>query len=409
MSRRVANWIEGFIEYSQVFNCPQRYRRWAAIWTLGTVGKRSIAMSVRGNMLAPNLFVQLIGGPSTGKSQAVNAIKSVLSPATRFNYIPPSVTRAGLEDFMVGNLQTRKDPSGQALASNECIGLSEEMQGIIPDQDLGHLTLYNILYDLPNTHKAVTRSHGEIRLEAPYCSIFTGAQPAFLAHVLPEQAWGMGFMSRSIMVWGTSPPRRSMFEASVIDQKLKADLIHDLASIHDLYGWMQWTPEAKALYNEWWVNHGGLPIPSHQRLAMGYNGRRELHMVKLAMIHSLAESNELWVTDQHVAAAIAALLEAEKEMSHIFNEMAKAGSTMALEDIIDLVRQKTMRGEETSEAVLIDMLSRRFNANQVQPIITNLINSGAIVLSNNSNVQGLRKFKLGRHTTSQQQAPPTSP
>lgn len=395
MARRVANWIEGFVEYASAYTTPDRYKRWAAIWTLSVAAKRSIAMKSRGNLLCPNLFVQLIGGPSTGKSQAVNAIKSVLSPASKFRFIPPSVTRAGLEDFMKDNLQQRTDPSGRAMFSNECIGLSEEMQGILPDQDLGHLTLYNILFDLPKTHTAVTRTHGEVRLEQPYCGIFTGAQPAFLAATLPEQAWGMGFMSRSIMVWGTPPPRRSMFDTQEVDFKLQEDLIADLKDVFNLHGFFTWSKTAKDLYDTWWVEKGGQPVPQHKRLAVGYNGRRELHMVKLAMIHSLAESSSLIVEQRHVAQAISDLLEVEKQMQHIFNEMAKVGSVAALEDVYDRIRADTTNGSTTAESTLIEMLMARFPSSQVHSIIENLLAAGHIRAVKGDTTRGNRRFQWG--------------
>lgn len=395
MPRRLSNLIDSFVEYAQVYNTPERYRLWAGVFCVSAAAKRSIAMQSRGMMLPPNLFTILVGGPATGKSQAVNAIRSVLLPATSYSLIPPSVTRAGLEDFMVGNMQQRRAPDGRAIASNECIGLSEEMQGILPDQDLGHLTLYNTLYDPQQVHKAQTRTHGEIRLETPYCTIFTGAQPAFLSTILPEQAWGMGFMSRSIMIWGTPPPRRSMFVDSKVNTKLQADIIHDLKDIFNTYGWMHWSPDAEALYDNWWVEHGGLPVPKHKRLAMGYNGRREVQMAKLSMIFSLAESGDLIVEEPHVARAISTLLEAESQMQHIFNEMNTTGTMVALEDVLDVVRNNTAADKDTDEAEIIHLLIQRFPSTQVHSYIENLLHAGALRVSNSNGARGFRKFRLG--------------
>lgn len=366
---------------------------------LGTAVRRKVGMRARGNALHPNLFIELVGGPGTGKSQSVNAVRSIFLPATNSSIIPPSVTRAGMEDYMQGNLQQSKSPDGSLLLSHECIGLSEEMQGILPDQDLGHLTLYNILYDLPKQHKAQTRTHGAVALEAPYCSILTGAQPAFLATTMPEQAWGMGFMSRSIMVFDTPRERRSMFELRDVDQKLKADLIHDLKEITSYYGWIDWSEKAVALYHEWWVVHGGQPIPSSKRLAMGYNSRRELHMAKLAMVHALSRRettpDNLLVEVLDVAAAIKDLLHFEQQMKHIFIEMAATGSMVALADVIDRVKTDSAEGKDTQEATLIEMLMQRFPSTQVHSLIENLITAKAIVLQGGVNIKGIRKFRAG--------------
>ena len=395
MARRLADFITGFAHYSEVYNTTPLFAKAAAMWMVGTAVRRGVGMRARGNALHPNLFIELVGGPGTGKSQSITAARSIFIPATNSSVIPASVTRAGMEDYMQKNLQQTKSPDGGLLLSHECIGLSEEMQGILPDQDLGHLTLYNILYDLPKLHKAVTRSHGEVALEAPYCSILTGAQPAFLATTMPEQAWGMGFMSRSIMVFDVPRERRSMFVLRDIDPKLKADLITDLKSISELYGWMTWSAEAEGLYNEWWVEAGGLPVPPAKRLAMGYNARRELHMAKLAMIFSLSRSDELLVTEQDVAEAIQTLLLFESKMNNIFQEMAATGSMVMLQDVIDKIKADTAEGRVTEEASIINMLMQRFPSTQVHSMIDNLINAKAIKMVGGIDVKGCRKFQAG--------------
>lgn len=393
MSRRLPDFVEGFERFAQTFNTTPLFSKWAALWMLGTAVTRAVGMKSRGNNLHPNLYCMLVGGPGTGKSQAVQATRRVFLPATGMSIIPPSITRAGLEDYMNSNMQQRQMPDGSALLSNECIGISEEMQGILPDQDLGHLTLYNILYDLPPSHRAQTRTHGKIELESPYCSILTGAQPAFLATSMPEQAWGMGFTSRTVMVFDRPRERRSMFEHAVVDTTLQAALIHDLKQVFNLRGWMTWEPEAVALYDEWWVKNGGQPIPQAKRLMMGYNSRRELHFAKLAMIMSLSRGNDLIVTFEDVAKAIEILLLTEDRMKLIFNEMAVTGSIVAIEDVIDMIRSKTAAGEACPEAEVIEALMQRISPTQVHAVIENLLASQVIKSVGGLDLKGFRKFQ----------------
>lgn len=397
MARRLLNFIDSFCEFALTYSTTRNYAKAGAMWMVGTAVTRQVAMKARANLTYPNMFFQLIGGPGTGKSQLINAVRRVLIPATKMSLIPASITRAGLEDYMQENLQSRKSPDGSPLFSNECIGLSEEMQGILPEHDISHLTLYNLLYDCPTIHKAVTRTNGEVKLESPYCSILTGAQPAFLATMLPEQAWGMGFMSRSILVFSAAAPRRSAFEFREVDMKLLADLIHDMGQIHKLVGYMEWSKGAKDMYDEWWVRHGGIPIPSAKRLAMGYNSRRELHFFKLAMIHSLARSDSLVVELEDAAAAVETLLHFESQMSHIFTEMSQTGSMIAIQDVLDSVKVKAAEDKDMDEADLINILMQRFPSTQVHATIENLLNSNAIQISKNTvvNARGFRKFTIG--------------
>jgi len=321
LERKLPDLIAAFKEYATPFNAGSAFIETAAIWMTSTTATRQVGTKLRGQYTTPNLYFMLVSGPGAGKSQSVKAVKSVLLPATGFSFVPQSVTRAGLQDFMQENLKTRRGPDGTLLPSNECIALSDEIQGILPEHDIGHLTFYNELYDTLSTYQAVTRSNGTVRLESPYCSIITGVQPAFLAMTIPEQAWGMGFMSRTIMIFDQISERTSAFEFEDVDHKLKSDIIADLKQIRTLYGYFKWEKQAKQLYEQWWVKQGGPPVPQNKRLAMGYNARRDLHFFKLSMAFSLSRSNELLVTVKDAARAIEYLTRSEDRMRHIFNEM----------------------------------------------------------------------------------------
>lgn len=378
MRRECEDLIEAFIKYSDPFNASPKFIEWGAVWMLGTTAGRAVGTKLRGQQTAPNLFVLLVAGPGSGKSQTVKAVKSVLLPATGLSFIPASVTRAGLQDYMQDNLKTRLAPDGTQIPSHECVALSDEMQGILPEHDIGHLTLYNELYDIQSVYKARTRSHGEINLQSPYCSIITGAQPAYLATTLPEQAWGMGFMSRSILVFDVPRERTSAFEHADVDYELKSKIIHDLKQVKALHGWFKWTKAARALYEEWWVKHGGPPVPSNKRLAMGYNARRDLHFFKLAMIFSLSRSNELIVDLDDARRAITLLTGTESRMRHIFNEMAATGVSAAYGDVIDAVRMRAADGGAMPESELVHMLMDRYQPTQVKVLIEQLLTSGVL-------------------------------
>ena len=375
MARLSKNWVADFIEFGKPFNTPPMFLEWGAIWQLTTAVGRQIGTRLRGQVLTPNMFIALLGGPGSGKSQAISAMRQIVLPACNISLIPASVTRAGLQDYMQENVQKRTSPDGSLMLSNECIALSEEMQGILPEHDIGHLTLYNELYDVRSVYKARTRSHGEINLQSPYCSIITGAQPAFLATTLPEQAWGMGFMSRLIMVFDTPNGRTSAFEFSDVDRKLQTSLITDLREISKLYGYFKWDKGARALYETWWVERGGPPIPGAKRLAMGYNSRRDMHFFKLAMAFSLSRGNDLTVTADDAQKAVSLLLRTEDRMKGIFNEMAQAGATMALADVLETVKTEALDGKAIEESRLMHMLMQRFPSTQCRSLIDNMINS----------------------------------
>lgn len=399
MKQPPKDWVSRFVEFGKPFNSTPLFLEWSAVWQLSTAVTRQVGTLLRGQLLNPNLFILLIGGPGSGKSQTIAATRQVMLPATNINVIPSSVTRAGLLDYMQQNMNQRKLPNGGITVSNECIALSEEMQGILPEHDIGHLTLYNELYDVRGVYKARTRTHGQLDLEYPYCSIITGAQPAFLATTLPEQAWGMGFMSRSIMVFDQPRERSDAFAEGGLDHALQTQLIMELKKRLSLFGYFTWSEPAQALYREWWVKHGGPPIPQNKRLAMGYNARRDLHFFKLAMIYSLSRGMDLRVEVEDVKLAISLLLRTEQNMRHIFTEMSNTGAMVAIQDVLDLVRQEAADGGFVHESTLINLLMQRFQPTQIHAIIDNLEKSGMIEARGQLNARGFREFVPGKKLT----------
>jgi hypothetical protein len=399
VKRECPDLIEAFIEYSKPFNAGARFIEWGAVWMVGSAVTRSVVMRARGQPTAPNLYVMLVAGPGAGKSQTISAVRSVLLPATSFSLLPASVTRAALEDYMEDNLRSRKMPDGAVMPSHECIALSEEMHGILPEHDVGHLTVYNELYDLKDVHKARTRSNGEINLQRPYCTLITGAQPAYLATTLPEQAWGMGFMSRVIPVFDLPRERTSAFEIEDVDYALKSKIINDLKQLKMLHGNFRWEAKAKALYEEWWVKGGGKPVPNNKRLTIGYNARRERHFFKLAMIFSLSRSNDLHVSLDDARRAIVLLTGTESRMRHIFNEMAATGVSAAYGDVIDAVRMRAADGGSMDEAELVHMLLDRYQPTQIKLLIEQLLTSDILSIAKDTklNAVGFRRFVPGKN------------
>lgn len=392
----ITDWIKSFCEYAEPYNTGPLFREWGGVWQLSTAIGRQAGTKLRGQLTPPNLYLILVSGPGGGKSQIVNAIRPILLRATNISTIPKSVTRAGLQDYMQENLKPRLQPDGTQAPCHECVALSEEMQGILPEHDIGHLTMYNELYDPQQTYRARTRTHGTVDLQLPYCSIITGAQPAFLSLMIPEHAWGMGFMSRCILVYDIQPTRTSAFDYEDVDHKLESELILHLKKVHRLHGWFQWEPAAKELYHQWWVQSGGPPVPVQKRLAMGYNARRERQFFKLSMCFSLSRTTDLTVTVEDAARALELLLRTEDRMKHVFSEMASTGAIAAYGDVVDSIRLRCATGTRLPEADLIHMLMDRFQPSQIEAMIENLLSSGVIAEAAGAvSGKGIRSFVPG--------------
>src|SRR3954468_5357256 len=100
-SRKLANWIESFIRYSDVLASPQIFRQWAAIGILSGVMERRLWVHTKGSNLYPNLYTVLVGPPGVGKSAVLSQVERFLRAVPDIHVAPSSVSSASLVDSLV--------------------------------------------------------------------------------------------------------------------------------------------------------------------------------------------------------------------------------------------------------------------------------------------------------------------
>ena len=104
MPRRLNNFIDAFLAYTEGKGSPRIYRLWSAIFTVGAVCERKVWLTTAKGKLYPNQYILLVGGAGIGKSLCTNIVFDLLSevrtPETPFHIAPTSVTKASLIDSL---------------------------------------------------------------------------------------------------------------------------------------------------------------------------------------------------------------------------------------------------------------------------------------------------------------------
>ena len=78
MSRRVTNWVDGFVEYTGKSESPEVYRKWTALSMLGGALQRKCRLNWGLFDLYPNMYVVLVGPSGVGKTGAMSPGKKML-------------------------------------------------------------------------------------------------------------------------------------------------------------------------------------------------------------------------------------------------------------------------------------------------------------------------------------------
>lgn len=388
------SWISSFKAYGKSWFTNDHWLEWGGMWILGICAARQIYFeSAPGKRLYPNLYLMPVGQPGTGKGELIEAMRSVLVPLHRFTFAPNSATRAAMLDYMADNVVSRI-VGGQPYISHECIALNEEFASLVPENDNWYLTTLNELYDCRMSFTARTRTHGIVELHEPYAAVFAAAQPQFLALTFPEQAWGMGFMSRTIMIYsGEQVHRPDLFaERERLDAEREA-LLDYLRAILDTHGPVVWTPGAKRVLQAWY-DAGMPPKPNHPRLT-SYVNRRIMHIYKLSIIASLDESTSLQIKPHHAEAAIRRLLTNEARLPQIFLEMGGSVLHATMLDVAALVQQYYIKFNKPLEEVkLIQVLAQRIAPQHITSSLNTMLQA-ELIKTVGSHPPGARLFVPG--------------
>ena len=302
-----------------------------------------------------------------------------------FNVSPISVTGKGMLDALAASKAVKDFKLGPDTIKYHTMFVAVPEFGTLLDKhDLGFLSILNELYNCGPMFEESLRSRTEdLVIENPHLAMLTGTQPSFMASMFPDEAWGMGFFARTMLIYQGKAEKKSLFSGGMFGddtEKLKKEkqLIKQLKEINKISGAMVFTKEAQdniEFFNE---VESEAEAPQHPRL-FHYNTRRTLHLIKVSMVLAAAELRTE-VTGEDVEMAKASLLEAEGYMPEIFKEMTSGAHKSHIEEAFYYIqRLYTSSGRKpVPEHKIIQMLSAKIPAQQIPYLINTMLSARMI-------------------------------
>lgn len=282
----------------------------------------------------------LVSPPGVGKTNAIKRVSELWQRTQSVKVAPDDVTKASLLDALAASRQTYLVSPTEIMTYHSLSVAADELGVLLPAHDLSFMSVMNKLFDNVSLYTETRRGRpdDDLVMENPQATLLAGTQPDFLAGLLPPEAWGMGFMSRMIMVYEGTAVKTQLFGArKQANTKL---LLEDLKSIARLYGEMGFTPDAKDEIVRWYT--AGLnPVPQHLKLKH-YAQRRILNFLKLCMISNVSRNSSMMIELEDVERARSWLLEAETTMPEIFKDMSGKSDRDVIQDLHGYVWQLYM-------------------------------------------------------------------
>lgn len=342
--------------------------------------RRSFLHNAAG-LIYPNLFIMLLARPGVGKSLIVNPVQQLWTDTLLLNVGSQTTTSAAIID-QIKRSRSERTLGGTTYNTSCLLFASSEFGSLTSSYDQPLFSRLSDIYDGRTDYKSETRGGGEIILDAPLVHILIGAQPQFLASMLPETAWQQGFMARFHLIYSeetTELTFEQMFSPQKLlleKEKLHHEIVRQLKRICHFHGQFTWQHEAaQALFD--WRQAGLPPVPTHPRLET-YSTRRFIHCCKLCMIIAASSfRTEISYSDFLTAQMI--LLDSETALSDVFNAMNQTTEGEKIEQIYHWLISKfatqptgvpmTMFHNYLATLVGVPMLERMFNHLLVADVI----------------------------------------
>ena len=335
------------MEYTQGTESPRLFYWWSGVSILAGALQRRVYFS-QGILrkLYPNFYVILVAPPGGRKGQPVDIAGRFLR-TVNVNVLHGTSTPEGLmfqlrsSDKPLKKAEKREELTDKKkqLFIPECIGFiqAEELSSLFGKRNYVDdlITFLTDSWDCHDHWDYTTKSGGKVPINKIYINLLGASNPEWLGKCFRDDAFGGGFMGRTIFVYqdqfGCVPP--SQLKKTKEQEELELLLQIDLDHISRLEGVMCFDDESGAFLDKWYVKQKRNPTGRLTR----YFQTKHVHLLKLAMIISVSESDDLVVRTHHIKTALQYLDGTEKTMSKSFAYVGVTSEARVAQLIIDFV------------------------------------------------------------------------
>ncbi len=329
----------------------------------------------RGEPIYPNLFTVIVGPPGVGKTVAISLVEDLWRDLKIVHVAKSQLTRASMMDQLAkAERKGVHEHNHEAYSFHSLLVVSKDLQTLLPKYEADFMGVLQELYDCKNISEQKRTREIEHDIPHPHLVILGATTTSYLTGLFAEEAWEQGLAARVIFVYSDEILYGDIFTEH---ESMATDLLHDLSIINNLSGPMTWEDDVKKAYTAWYK--GGMPPrPNHPKL-IHYNTRRNIQVMKLAMIASVAETNDRIVRMHHYIQALNWLLEVEHSIPEIFKN-ASGGDHKCMEECWHMALRTFLDGNKRPlmKSLIKGFLSRRTSIMNVDRLYAAMVEQNMI-------------------------------
>jgi len=349
--RRLNNWLDGYLEYTDNTEPPEIYRLWVGISVVASVLQRRCFLQWDSKVY-PNMYIILVG-PS-GKCRKGTAMRSGLGFLREqdVTLAADATTREALIKALKNAKYNDQDADGRIRVHSSLTIFSQELTVFLGYRNNELMSALTAWYDCDDEWIYRTKHQGVDHIVNVWVNLIGATTPELIQASMPQEAVGGGLTSRMIFVYaarkGKNVPYPKMTER---EAELRQLLSIDLKTISMIGGEFAVSDEYLDKYETWYSELEKNP-PFDDPRFNGYMERRSVHLRKLGLILNACRTDSRVLDIEDFDRALEILEYTERSMRHAFGGVGRS-------DISDLMYSiPTYIANEGQ--VLMSRLLRRF-------------------------------------------------
>jgi len=315
--RNLEDWIDSYMKYTANTEPRESFRLWSAISTVASVIQRRCYLTWGSEVWYPNFYIILTGPPASRKGTAMRPARRLLE-RIGIKLAADESSRQKLINRMEESSILDQDNRGRPYMHSSITINATELTVFLKADDRAMLDMLCKWFDCESHFEYETITRGVQSITNVWANLLGATTPTLLQSSLPPDAFGSGFISRTLFIYEDNKERMIIYPS--LDHTIEEAILIDLEEISTLTGQFKLQKSDRDIveaYTTWRIQQEKDPPIKDPRL-LNYNQRQPMHLWKLCMISSVSRSNDLVITFEDFERASKLLRSIETKMPMAF-------------------------------------------------------------------------------------------
>ena len=299
------NFLNSLLEVTEEAESPRSFMLWSGLAAISAVARRQVYINKKMYKLYPNIYVMLVARSGLRKGFPVKIAQKLVESVECTKVISG---RNSIQAIILELSRQWTLESGKILNQAQAFIVNDELASLLVE-DPSAQTILTTLYD-SHHHSNWTdtlKSDGRKTLKDICITMLSATNQTHLTEFLDSTSVAGGFIGRTLIVYAEKKSRINPLidnDNDEIDELDLGYLKERLAVISKIEGRMKLLPESKEKYISWYKEYNEDLESGKNEDETGTSDRLHDHILKIAILLSLAERDDRIITPVHIDEAI---------------------------------------------------------------------------------------------------------